>query len=58
MAKRIKKRITKEIMEKRKQYDIENPTYVFIDKNKIKKVFPDRKKRKEYISALIKDLDN
>jgi len=53
MAKRIKRRISKEVMTKRKQYDIDNPTYIFVDKQKIKNAFPDKQKRKEYISALI-----
>ena len=57
--KKIKRRkLPKAILNKRKQFEMDNTNSVFVGSmDMLKKKMPDRQQRKEYIKALIEDFD-
>jgi len=62
MAKKIKRRVNKAALALRKQFNadqkqLEIDSHVIINHEAMKKKIPNRKKRKEYIKALISDFD-
>ena len=56
--KKIKRRkISKAILDKRKEFEIDNTDSVFVSPKSLKEKMPNRKERKDYLRAIIDDFD-
>lgn len=57
MAKKIKRRVNKAILQKRKLFEMDNTNHVIVSNDMLKAKIPNKQKRISYLEALVAEFD-